>query len=245
MLDMRLFRRGAFTGAVLINLVSVFSLVGFLFFVSQHLQLVLRLSPIDAAFALVPGLVVMIIAGLVVVPVVRIIRPSFVVAVGLALAGAAYAIIMVTGQEATEATLAIAFAVLGLGIGAAETISNDLIISSVPVDKAGAASGVSETSYELGAVLGTAVLGSILTAAYRGGVTLPAGLSPEDAATAHETLGGAVSVGESIGGPAGYRLLESARDSFDSGVVLTSGIGVGLMVLAIVLALVSLRKVRS
>jgi DHA2 family multidrug resistance protein-like MFS transporter len=245
MLDMRLFRRGAFTGAVLINLVSVFSLVGFLFFVSQHLQLVLRLSPLDAAFALVPGLIVMIVAGLVVVPIVRIIRPSFVVAVGLALAGAAYAIIMVTGQDATEATLMIAFAVLGLGIGAAETISNDLIISSVPVDKAGAASGVSETSYELGAVLGTAVLGSILTAAYRRGVSLPAGLSTEDAATARETLGGAVSVGESIGGPAGYRLLESARGSFDSGVVLTSGIGVGLMALAIVLALVSLRSARS
>jgi DHA2 family multidrug resistance protein-like MFS transporter len=245
MLDMRLFRRGAFTGAVLINLVSVFSLVGFLFFVSQHLQLVLRLSPLDAAFALVPGLIVMIVTGLVVVPIVRLVRPSFVDATGLALAGAAYAIIMVTGQEATETTLAIAFAVLGLGIGAAETISNDLIISSVPADKAGAASGVSETSYELGAVLGTAVLGSILTAAYRAGVTLPAGLTDENAATARETLGGAVSVAESIGGPAGYRLLESARESFDSGVVLTSGIGVGLMALAIVLALVSLRRVRS
>jgi DHA2 family multidrug resistance protein-like MFS transporter len=245
MLDMRLFRRGVFTGAVLINLVSVFSLVGFLFFVSQHLQLVLRLSPLDAAFALVPGLIVMIVAGLVVVPIVRLVRPSFVVATGLALAGTAYAIIMVTGQEATEITLAIAFAVLGLGIGAAETISNDLIISSVPADKAGAASGVSETSYELGAVLGTAVLGSILTAAYRAGVTLPAGLTDENASIARETLGGAVSVAESIGGPAGYRLLESARESFDSGVVLTSGIGVGLMALAIVLALVSLRRARS
>ena len=104
---------------------------------------------------------------------------------------------------------------------------------------------MSETAYELGAVLGTAVLGSILTAAYRAGVSLPAGLTDENAATARETLGGAVSVAESIGGPAGYRLLESARESFDSGVVLTSGIGVGLMALAIVLALVSLRRARS
>ena len=245
MLDMRLFRRGVFTGAVLINLVSVFSLVGFLFFVSQHLQLVLGMRPLDAALALVPGLIVMVVAGLVVVPIVRIVRPSVVVATGLALAGTGYAIIMVTGQHASETTLAIAFAVLGLGIGAAETISNDLIISSVPADKAGAASGVSETSYELGAVLGTAVLGSILTAAYRGGVSLPAGLSSQDADTARETLGGAVSVAESVGGPAGASLLESARASFDSGVVLTSGIGVGLMALAIVLALVSLRRARS
>jgi DHA2 family multidrug resistance protein-like MFS transporter len=52
-------------------------------------------------------------------------------------------------------------------------------------------------------------------------------------------------VGESVGGPVGEGLLESARAAFDSGVVLTSGIGVGLMALAVVLALVSLRNARS
>jgi DHA2 family multidrug resistance protein-like MFS transporter len=245
MLDMRLFRTGAFSGAVLINLVSVFSLVGFLFFVSQHLQLVLGLSPLDAAFALVPGLIVMIVAGLVVVPVVRLVHPKIVVASGLAFAGAAYAIVMLTGQDASAGTLAIAFAVLGLGIGAAETISNDLIISVVPQDKAGAASGVSETSYELGAVLGTAVLGSILAASYRTAIELPGSLSSAQARVAEETLGGAVTVSSQIGGEAGSALLESARHAFDSGVVLTSGVGVVLMMGAVVLALVTLRKARA
>jgi DHA2 family multidrug resistance protein-like MFS transporter len=54
-------------------------------------------------------------------------------------------------------------------------VSNELILASAPPAKAGAASAVSETAYELGAVLGTAVLGGILTAAYRTGIVLPAG----------------------------------------------------------------------
>lgn len=245
MLDMRLFENRVFSGAVLINLVSVFSLVGFLFFASQHLQLVLGLSPLDAAYALVPGLIVMVIAGLGVVRVVRFVRPAVVVAGGLALGGAGYLIVMVTGQNASALTLAIAFAVLGFGIGAAETISNDLIIAAVAPAKAGAASGVSETSYELGAVLGTAVLGSILTASYSSGIRIPAGISAEQADAASQTLGGAVSVARNVGAPLGPELLDSARQAFDSGVVLTSGIGVILMVLAVGLALFTLRRARS
>jgi hypothetical protein len=51
MLDMRLFARGTFSGALLVNLLSVVSLVGFLYFVAQHLQLIVGLSPMEAGFA--------------------------------------------------------------------------------------------------------------------------------------------------------------------------------------------------
>ena len=71
MLDMSLFRRGTFSGAILVNLLSVVGLVGFLYFVAQHLQLVVGLSPMVAGFALLPGLVLMIVSGLAVVPVAK------------------------------------------------------------------------------------------------------------------------------------------------------------------------------
>ncbi|HLS33953.1 MAG TPA: MFS transporter, partial [Brevibacterium sp.] len=64
MLDVRLFAVPAFSGALAANLLSVFSLVGFLFFISQHLQLVSGRSPLEAGLFLLPGLVVTIIAGL-------------------------------------------------------------------------------------------------------------------------------------------------------------------------------------
>src|SRR5690606_12880257 len=71
MLDMALFRRGSFSGAILVNLLSVVALVGFLYFVPQHLQLVLGMSPMTAGLALVPGMLAVIVAGLTVVPISR------------------------------------------------------------------------------------------------------------------------------------------------------------------------------
>ncbi len=245
MLDMRLFRNRAFSGAVVVNLLSVVSLVGFLFFVSQHLQLVLGLNPIDASLVLLPGLVTMIVAGLVVVPIARRVRPGILVPIGLLVSGAGYGIIALLGGAAPASTLMIAFVALGAGIGAAETVSNELIIASAPADKSGAASAVSETAYELGAVLGTATLGTILTASYRAAVVLPDGLDASQRAAAHETLGGATAVAESLPTGLAQELLTSARHAFDSGVALTSGIGVVLIVVAAVVAFVGLRRIRA
>jgi DHA2 family multidrug resistance protein-like MFS transporter len=245
MLDMRLFRRASFSGAVLINLLSVVSLVGFLFFVSQHLQLVIGLSPIESGLVLLPGLVTMIVAGLVIVPIARRVRPSIVIPIGLLISATGYGLIAFVGGDAPASTLLLSFVLLGVGIGAAETVSNDLIISSAPADKAGAASAVSETAYEIGAVLGTAILGTILTASYRAAVVLPAGLSDAQAHAARETLGGATTVAGQVPAILGERLLESARLAFDSGVALTAGIGSALMVVAALLAVVSLRNVRN
>lgn len=245
MFDVRLFRVRAFSGAVIVNLVSVFSFVGFLFFLTQHLQLVSGLAPMDAAIALVPGTVVIVIAGLAAVPLVRIVRPGYVMAAGLTLSLIAYTSVAIIGGGATVTSLVIAFCILGAGIGAAETLSNDLIIASVPADKAGAAAGVSETAYELGAVLGTAVLGSILTASYRSSIVIPDVLSPADAAAARETLGAAVEISTTLPGATGDALLASARHAFDSGVAVTSWTAAALMVVAIVVTLVTLRKVRG
>lgn len=242
MLDMALFRRGSFSGAILVNLLSVVALVGFLYFVSQHLQLVLGLSPMTAGLALVPGMLAMIVAGLSVVPISRRVPPHIVIPVGLAFSVAGYLIVAFTTHEHGVLPLMIAFVVLGIGIGAAETISNELILSSAPAAKAGAASAVSETAYELGAVLGTAVLGGIITAFYRGALVLPEGLPSDVAHAASETLAGAYTAAQKLPEQLGTALWDAAADAFGSGVMVTSLIGAGLVVAAAVIAAVTLRK---
>ncbi|SOE53687.1 MFS transporter, DHA2 family, multidrug resistance protein [Salinibacterium xinjiangense] len=245
MLDMRLFRVPTFSGAVIVNLVSVFSLVGFLYFLTQHLQLVIGLSPLNAALVLIPGVVIIIVTGLLAVPLVRIVRPGFVMAAGLGLCFTAYAMTAIIGSSSTVTTLIVAFCLLGAGIGAAETLANDMVIASVPPEKAGAASGVSETAYELGAVLGTAVLGSILAAFYRSSIVIPNGVSAVDAQAARDTLGGAVEVSSALPGGVGEALLESARSAFDSGVTVTSWFAAAMMIVAITVTLLTLRKARG
>ena len=245
MLDMRLFRVPTFSGAIIVNLVSVFSLVGFLYFLTQHLQLVVGLSPLNAALMIVPGVIIIIVTGLLAVPLVRIVRPGFVMAAGLSLSFTAYAMTAIIGSGSTVTTLVVAFCLLGAGIGAAETLSNDLVIASVPAAKAGAASGVSETAYELGAVLGTAVLGSILAAYYQSSIVIPNGVNAVDAQAARDTLGGAVEVASTLPGGVGDALLESARGAFDSGVTVTSWFAAAMMIVAITVTLVTLRKARG
>lgn len=66
---------------------------------------------------------------------------------------------------------------LGLGIGFVETIAYDLIISAVPVDKSGAASGIAESVYELGMALGAAVIGSVMSWGYRAHLVIPNGVN--------------------------------------------------------------------
>jgi DHA2 family multidrug resistance protein-like MFS transporter len=149
--------------------------------------------------------------------------------------------VLLGAHEASAGALVLAFVLLSLGIGAAETISNDVIVSSVPADKAGAASAISETAYEMGAVLGTAVLGGILTAAYSARVVVPAGLSAADTATATETLGGATAVAAHLPQPQAGQLLASAQQAFGGGVSVTSVIAVVLMVVAAALVWFTLR----
>ncbi|WP_307816456.1 MFS transporter [Nocardioides limicola] len=245
MLDVRLFRVSTFTGGVLVNLLSVFSLVGFLFFVSQDLQLVHGLSPLQAGLTLLPGTVAMVVAGLLVVRVARVLPPGPVVAGGLTISALGYLLISLLGGSATLAVIAAAFVLLTVGIGAAETISNDLILSSAPPSRAGAASAISETAYEVGAVLGTAVLGGILSASYRRSVELPAGLTPSEAHTAAETLGGASTVAAGLPDGTAEALLASAQQAFTSGVGMTAGIGVVLTLTAAAVALATLRDPRG
>ena len=242
MLDLRLFRSTAFTGSVLMNLAAMFSLTGFLFFIAQHLQLVAGLDPFASGVVLIPGSVLTIVAGLAVVPIVARVAPRWVVSVALLFSAAAYALVAVLGHHASIAALAFAFVLLGIGIGASETVTNDLIISTAPADKAGAASAMSETAYEIGAVLGTAVLGTILATTYRAHVVVPDGLSSAAHVAAQETLGGAVAAAGQLGGSAGQVLLESARAAFDSGVTITAGVAAVLMVVAAAGALVMLKR---
>ena len=128
----------------------------------------------------------------------------------------------------------------------AETVSNELILSSAPSAKAGAASAVSETAYEVGAVLGTAVLGGILAAFYRAELVLPDGLPEAAAQGARETLAGAVAVSQTLDDPALAKALRlAAAHAFDSGVVITALIGAGLIVVAAVIAAATLGGTRS
>jgi len=239
MLDMSLFRRRTFSGSLAINLCCIMAYIGFLYFVSQHLQMIVGLTPMVAGMALIPGAVCSIASGFIVTPFARRFSPSVVVPSALVIAVAGLILVAVGGAQDVW-MLVLAFVFMGAGTGAAQTVSGELIISSAPPDKAGAASAISETAYEFGAVLGTSILGGILTAWYRATLVVPDGVPASLASHAEETLAGAVNTASEIGGSVGEALREAATVAFDGGVVATSLIGAALLVIACVVAATTL-----
>jgi len=246
LLDLGLFGNPVFSTAITANVLALFSYNGFILFLAQHLQLLEGQTPSESGLAMVPALAATVAAGLLVVPLVRKVRPGFVVAGGLLFSAAGYALVAFGDHSSGPAMLLAALLVLCLGVGAAETISNDLILGAAPAAKSGAASAISETGYEVGSLLGTAVLGSILTASYQRNLVLPAGLpqaDPAAAGQARETLAGAAELAATLPGPLADAVMTAARAAFDSGVHITAAIALVLMAGAAVLAAVVLRRV--
>ena len=232
LLDVRLFRDRIFSASVTANFMAIFAFSGLVFFVSQFLQLVLGLSPMTAGWYLLPGAISAVVMGLGAVALAKVAPMWVLVPAGLLLAAAGYLLGMtITGSSSVGVIVAL-FVLVGGGAGLAETLTNDAILASVPPERAGAASGISETAYELGASLGVAVLGSVLAVFYRTRLELPAGLDPATADAAQQTLGGAVHAAEGLPAELAAPLLDAARDAFSQGVVATSAIGLVLMVVA-------------
>lgn len=235
LLDMRLFRNRGFSGAVLADLLTVLGLSGLVFFLSQYLQLVQGRRPFEAGLAELPAAAGAVAAGLVAGVVARRFSVRAVVAGGLAAVGLSLAALTMVSQTTAYPLLGASLLVVGIGAGFSFTVTADVILSSVPKEQAGAASAVSETAYELGAALGIALLGSIVTGVYRD-FTSPAGTPPEVASAAHESLGGAV---ESVAGLPAHEaraLLASAQEAFVDGLRLAAGVGAAVLLATAVAA---------
>ncbi|CAM5496185.1 MFS transporter [Streptomyces fumanus] len=236
LLDMRLFRGRGFSGAVLADLMTVLGLSGLVFFLSQYLQLVQGRRPLEAGLAELPAAIGAVAAGLIAGRAARRFSVRAVVSGGLAAVGLALAALTVIGQSTGYPLLGTALLVVGVGAGFSFTVTADVILSSVPKEQAGAASAVSETAYELGAALGIALLGSVVTGVYRG-FTGPPG-TPE---AAHESLGGAVESAAHLPADTASALLDAARQSFVDGLTLAAGVGAAILLAAAVAAWFLLR----
>jgi MFS transporter, DHA2 family, multidrug resistance protein len=238
MIDLGLFLSRAFNASLATNLLGIFIVVGYFIFVAQYLQLVLGLSPLAAGLWSLPSAAGLIVGSNLAPRILRRVRPAYVIGAGLALAAVGLGLLTRVGGSADLAILAAASAVVSLGLAPVFAATTDLIVSSAPPERAGAASGISETGAELGGALGIAILGSIGVAIYRGqlATTLPAEVPSQAAAVARDTLGGAVGVAQQLPDGVGVALLGAARAAFTMGLQVTAAISavvaVGIAVLA-------------
>jgi DHA2 family multidrug resistance protein-like MFS transporter len=221
--------------------------VGYFLFVAQYLQLVLGLSPLQAGLWSLPSAGGFIIGSNLAPRILRRVRPAYVVGAGLGLAAVGLGVLTRVGgsPDADLAILAGASLLVSLGLAPVFTATTNLVVGSAPPERAGAASGISETGAELGGALGIAILGSVGVAVYRGQLadTLPAGIPGQAAAAARDTLGGAVGVAGQLPAELGGALLDAAQQAFVRGMQLTVSLSAAVAVVVAVMATILLRAV--
>ncbi|HEX6653974.1 MAG TPA: MFS transporter [Thermoleophilaceae bacterium] len=215
LLDLRLFRAPEFDVSLASNLAGFLVVFGAGLFMTQYLQLVLGMEPLEAGLWMLPLFTGFMLGSVVTPSLARSAPPRRVVAGGMALAAAGLAVMAQVDGSGGLALLVGGSVVMSLGLSPVFTLATDMIVSAAPAERAGAAAAIGETSTELGGALGIAVLGSIGTAVYRNDVAdaLPDGLITGAAASAHDTLGGAVAVADRL--PA--NTLDAANAAFAHG----------------------------
>lgn len=232
-----LFRHRGFGAGIGLNAVASFAMMGSAYFTTQYLQSVLGMDTLEAALWSLAPSVVIGAAAPASAALARKVDRAYVIAGGFALAAAGFALVSLVDTDALWLLLTGA-GVLASGIVTVMSLVSDMALAAAPAEKAGSAASLLETGAEFGGALGMAVLGSIGTAVYR------ADLADSEPAV-RETLGGAVATAHQLGGTAGTRLLDLAREAFVHGMQYAAWGGALLLVGAALLAASLLRRAEA
>ncbi|MFC9846581.1 MFS transporter [Streptomyces sp. NPDC060223] len=245
LLDFSLFGERRFTTATLCVIGCFGSYVALLFFLTQWLQQVGGYSPLRAGLALMP-LAAANAVGAVTAPWASARWGNRWSLTGaLVLFAAAYAAIAVVGDTAHYGMLLLPLLCAGYGAGIVMTLGADSIMSAAQPERSGEAAAIQETSFELGAGLGVAVLGTALTVVYRTGWPELAGVSAGDRAHAEESFSAAEDVVERLPSSTADAVLDAARQAYDHGFTVVAVIATVVLVGTAVMAAVMLRPRES
>jgi MFS transporter, DHA2 family, multidrug resistance protein len=247
LIELQLFGSRRFTAALATYMLATFAAFGAYVFIAQYLQLVLGLSPLKAGLWSLPSFFAFITGSLVVPILARRFPAAQLICVGLVIAAVGFGILTQIDRANPLAVIVSGSVIYSLGISPVVILATDIIVGSAPVERAGAASAISETSSELGGALGIAVLGSIGTAVYRTRMAdaMPNGVPAALDEAARGTLGGATAVAEQLPGQLGAALLGTARDAFTQAFVTTAAVNAVLILVLAIAATLLLRRAQT
>lgn len=167
MLPIHFFKNMSFTGAnVALTLVS-FGLMGAFFFLGQFLQSVQGYTPFEAGVRLLPMAAVSFVSAAASARIANIIGTKFTVGIGIMLGAVGFFYLAsISNVDATYGRIALAMCITSLGIGLVMSPATNSVMGSIPVAQSGVGSAMNNTTRQIGAALGVAVLGTLLNSTY-------------------------------------------------------------------------------
>jgi DHA2 family multidrug resistance protein-like MFS transporter len=231
LLDVTLFAHGRFTAALLSLL--AYSLIGgtVMLFMTQYFQAAQGMSPFEAGLGMLPGMAAATVSFAVCPIIARKVRPAYVIGAGIA--GVTAVLLTFTQLDAGSGTavLIVGFAVFSFCGAPIVALGTNMVVGTVPQEKAGSAGALSQMSNEFGAALGVATLGTAGLAVYRNEIadTVPAGVPAGAADAARDSVAGAAAATEGLSGPLAETLMEPVRVAFTSGLHTVAGVSAALI----------------
>jgi EmrB/QacA subfamily drug resistance transporter len=258
MLDLAMFRRAPFAGSTFVAFVAYFGTFSIFFFTALYLQVVVGNSAYQTAVDFMPMAAGLVLASALTGPVVARIGSRWPMTIGCLLAGGGILLASaVLGPHVTFGTLGWVLPIAGIGIGTLLVPVTSVPLTVVPPERSGMAASTTNTSREMGAVFGVAILGAIVNAKLTGDLAArlkAIGIPPNfQALVLHAVQTGGTSGGAASGAEHSQnaqvariatKVINAAYDAFGSGLHVALVISGSMILAGAVVAWLTIRPVQ-
>jgi len=242
MVDLGLFRNRAFAAANVSVTVLFFGLSGITFVWTQILQFVMGYGTFAAGLRALPSAIVLMLVS----PIGPRLAARFgiraVVAAGLAVMAAGLALFTTAGATSSYPHFVVGMVIMSAGLGLALAPTTQAVMQALPPAMTGIGSAITNTTRNIGAVLGVAVAGSVATSLYTG--AMPAAQVPPGplGTAARQSVGAAATIARHLPGRGGQDLLTMAAHAFVHGADVGAWIAAAVALAAIPVAVTRLPR---
>ncbi|MCA1910392.1 MAG: MFS transporter, partial [Klebsiella quasipneumoniae] len=224
---------------------ALITLVGFELLMAQELQFVHQKTPFEAGMFMLPVMVASGFSGPIAGMLVSKLGLREVATGGMLLSAFSFLGLALTDFSTQQWLAWGLMTLLGFSVASALLASSSAIMAAAPKEKAAAAGAIETMAYELGAGLGIALFGLILTRSYSATIVLPPGLNETMAQRASSSIGEAVSLTQALPAGVAEALMAAAKAAFTQAhslVLATAGVMLLLLAAGIWRSLAAVTK---
>ncbi len=243
MIDLRLFGHRIILSGVVMAMTAMIALVGFELLMAQELQFVHGFTPFDAGMFMLPVMVASGFSGPIAGVLVGRLGLRIVATGGMGLSALSFIGLSMLDFSTQQWQAWSLMVLLGFSAASALLASTSAIMAAAPKEKAAAAGAIETMSYELGAGLGIAIFGLLLTRSFSASIELPQELNAALADHASSSIGEAVKVAQDLPPALAESVIEAAKAAFITSHSVALGSAGGILLLLAVGIWFSLAKV--
>ena len=214
MIDFSLFKNPVISTSIVMAMVAMIALVGFELLLSQELQFVYGYTPLEAGLFILPFMIAISIGG----PFTSVLMNHYglrpVATVGMLMCAVCFFGLAMTDFGTHYIQAWVWMVLMGISVEIALLSSTAAIMSAVSPEKATAAGAIEGMAYELGAGLGVAIFGLLLSLFYAQAIVLPEMLPANMLTEASSSIGEAISLLRHLDPALMQELKQAASDAF-------------------------------